>query len=171
MAARKMTDVQLSDHLKPLMLRDLRTQCRARGINPGGSAEALRERLMENMQNTGDFEIKPEGSLGQAQPTNSEAACNTNFSNGLNSHNNNYARSGGQNVGNFLTDRPSSRVLAPPGGGSQIVFGDEPSCYAKVSSTKNPQSNLCVAVRYLRCSGGPQPTILLHSKVWSLWVL
>jgi hypothetical protein len=38
---------------------------------------------------------------------------------------NNYGRPGGQqNVGNFLTDKPSSRVLAPPGGGSQIVFGD-----------------------------------------------
>jgi SPIRAL1-like protein len=36
---------------------------------------------------------------------------------------NNYARPGGQNVGNFLTDRTSSRVLAPPGGGSQITFG------------------------------------------------
>jgi hypothetical protein len=36
---------------------------------------------------------------------------------------NNYARPAGQNVGNFLTDRPSSRVLAPPGGGSQITFG------------------------------------------------
>lgn len=28
-----------------------------------------------------------------------------------------------QNVGNFITDRPSSRVLAPPGGSSQIIFG------------------------------------------------
>ena len=37
---------------------------------------------------------------------------------------NNYSRPGGQqNVGNFLTDRPSSRVLAPPGGKSQITFG------------------------------------------------
>ncbi len=37
---------------------------------------------------------------------------------------NNYSRPGGQqNVGNFLTDRPSSRVLAPPGGKSQISFG------------------------------------------------
>ena len=24
---------------------------------------------------------------------------------------------------NFMTDKPSSRVLAPPGGGSSIVFG------------------------------------------------
>jgi hypothetical protein len=37
---------------------------------------------------------------------------------------NNYARPGGQNVGNILSDRPSSRVLAAPGGKSQIVFGD-----------------------------------------------
>ena len=27
-------------------------------------------------------------------------------------------------MGNFLTDRPSSRVLAAPGGVSQIVFGN-----------------------------------------------
>lgn len=39
------------------------------------------------------------------------------------SHNNNYHRSEGQNVGNFLTDRTSSRVLAPPGGRSNITFG------------------------------------------------
>lgn len=36
---------------------------------------------------------------------------------------NNYARPEGQNVGNFLSERPSSRVLAPPGGGSQVSFG------------------------------------------------
>ena len=36
---------------------------------------------------------------------------------------NNYSRPSGQNVGNFLTDRNSSRVLAPPGGASQISFG------------------------------------------------
>ena len=28
---------------------------------------------------------------------------------------NNYSRPSGQNVGNFITDKPSSRVLAPPG--------------------------------------------------------
>lgn len=31
---------------------------------------------------------------------------------------NNYARPDSQNVGNFLTDRNTSRVLKPPGGGS-----------------------------------------------------
>jgi len=36
---------------------------------------------------------------------------------------NNYARAEGQNLGNFMTDRNSSRVLAPPGGASSIRFG------------------------------------------------
>lgn len=37
---------------------------------------------------------------------------------------NNYVRpSGSQNVGNMITGRNSSRVLAPPGGGSSIMFG------------------------------------------------
>ena len=38
-------------------------------------------------------------------------------------NNNNYHRSEGQNVGNFMTDRNSSRVMAPPGGASTIQFG------------------------------------------------
>ena len=36
---------------------------------------------------------------------------------------NNYGRSSGQNVGNFLTERKTSRVLREPGGGSSFVFG------------------------------------------------
>jgi hypothetical protein len=38
---------------------------------------------------------------------------------------NNYSRPEGQNVGNFLSDRPTSRVLAAPGGASSIVFGTD----------------------------------------------
>ena len=36
---------------------------------------------------------------------------------------NSYASGANQNAGNVLTDRPTSRVLAPPGGRSQISFG------------------------------------------------
>jgi SPIRAL1-like protein len=39
-----------------------------------------------------------------------------------NNNNNNYVRSNSQNVGNFLTGRNSSRVLAPPGGASSGIF-------------------------------------------------
>ena len=37
---------------------------------------------------------------------------------------NNFSRPEGQNVGNFLGDRPSSRVLAAPGGKSNFSFGN-----------------------------------------------
>lgn len=39
---------------------------------------------------------------------------------------NNYIRADGQNTGNFLTDRPSTKVHAAPGGGSSLgyLFGD-----------------------------------------------
>ncbi|KAG8097450.1 hypothetical protein GUJ93_ZPchr0013g37415 [Zizania palustris] len=36
--------------------------------------------------------------------------------------NNNYHRSDGQNTGNFLTDRPSTKVHAAPGGGSSLGY-------------------------------------------------
>ena len=36
---------------------------------------------------------------------------------------NRYANGANQNCGNVLTDRPSTRVVAPPGGISQITFG------------------------------------------------
>ena len=47
--------LQVHDYLRPLMLKDLRTQCRARGINPGGSREALAERVGEHMLATQDL--------------------------------------------------------------------------------------------------------------------
>lgn len=47
--------LQVADYLRPLMLKDLRVQCRARGINPGGSRDALAERVGEHMQQTQDL--------------------------------------------------------------------------------------------------------------------
>jgi len=35
-----------------------------------------------------------------------------------------YANGADQNCGNFITDRPSTRLHEPPGGRSQIAFGD-----------------------------------------------
>ncbi|CAK9162998.1 unnamed protein product [Ilex paraguariensis] len=35
---------------------------------------------------------------------------------------NNYVRADGQNTGNFLTDRPSTKVHAAPGGGSSLGY-------------------------------------------------
>ncbi|CAL4923191.1 unnamed protein product [Urochloa decumbens] len=41
---------------------------------------------------------------------------------GVTSQTNNYHRADGQNTGNFLTDRPSTKVHAAPGGGSQLDY-------------------------------------------------
>ena len=46
------TLTQVSDDLKPLMLQDLRIQCRARRISPAGSRQTLLERLAEHMMAT-----------------------------------------------------------------------------------------------------------------------
>lgn len=50
-----MSATELGDVLKPLLLKDLRTNCRARNINPGGSRESLCQRLKENMLDTQDL--------------------------------------------------------------------------------------------------------------------
>ena len=50
-----MNPQQLNDLLRPMTLRELRVQCRARGVNPGGGHEALTERLRENMLTTGNL--------------------------------------------------------------------------------------------------------------------
>ncbi|XP_010541163.1 PREDICTED: protein SPIRAL1-like 5 [Tarenaya hassleriana] len=41
--------------------------------------------------------------------------------------NNNYHRAHGQNSGNFVTDRPTTKVKSVPGGGSSLgyLFGDK----------------------------------------------
>lgn len=50
-----MNPVEVDDLLKPVLLKDLRIQCRARGLNPGGSRETLVERVKEHMLETGDM--------------------------------------------------------------------------------------------------------------------
>ncbi|GAX82859.1 hypothetical protein CEUSTIGMA_g10285.t1 [Chlamydomonas eustigma] len=115
-----MTD--LDQMIRPLMLQDLRTQLRARGVNPAGGAPELRERLKQNMTETGNFNLNMSATGSPAQGPVQAGAPTADMNSRLA---NNYNRPGGQqNVGNFLTDKPSSRVLASPGGGSQIVFGD-----------------------------------------------
>jgi len=50
-----------------------------------------------------------------------------------------YASGSNQNAGNVITDRPSTRVHAPPGGRSQIHFGDDESAAAGVQA-KTPSA-------------------------------
>eukprot|EP00200_Dunaliella_tertiolecta_P001851 CAMPEP_0202349042 /NCGR_PEP_ID=MMETSP1126-20121109/6700_1 /ASSEMBLY_ACC=CAM_ASM_000457 /TAXON_ID=3047 /ORGANISM="Dunaliella tertiolecta, Strain CCMP1320" /LENGTH=195 /DNA_ID=CAMNT_0048940789 /DNA_START=20 /DNA_END=607 /DNA_ORIENTATION=+ len=113
-----LTPADADSVLRPVLLKDLRIQCRARGLTPAGGQEALRERLKEHMLATGDFTLKDEQGKSIV-PEQIKAEVDR--------VSNNYARPDGQNVGNYLTDRNTSRVLAPPGGHSQISFGDEPA--------------------------------------------
>lgn len=51
----RVNEAQVKELLAPLLLKDLRIQCRARGLNPGGSRPALVERVHEHMLATGDL--------------------------------------------------------------------------------------------------------------------
>ncbi len=107
---RKMT----GDDVRGMMLKDLRTFCRRHGLNPAGSREALMERAREAIEG-GACEDVVEDRGASGTVTTREGG----------ERGNNYGRSSGQNVGNFLTERKTSRVLREPGGGSSFVFGGE----------------------------------------------
>lgn len=47
--------IEVNAVLRPLLLKDLRNQCRARGLTPAGSRESLMDRLQEHMLSTGDM--------------------------------------------------------------------------------------------------------------------
>ncbi|XP_018433681.1 protein SPIRAL1 [Raphanus sativus] len=60
--------------------------------------------------------------LATAATTVEPAELNKQIPAGIKTPVNNYARSEGQNTGNFLTDRPSTKVHAAPGGGSSLDY-------------------------------------------------
>ncbi|KAG2487643.1 hypothetical protein HYH03_013781 [Edaphochlamys debaryana] len=134
-----MNPTEVDRMLRPLQLKDLRSLARVRGLNPAGGKEQLEDRIKENMLQTGNFSTQipvdgapgatPAGPYGAAPPYGSAGPGNQ-----IGVNNNNYSRPGGQqNVGNFITDRPSSHVMAPPGGHSTIQLGGynepEPNAY------------------------------------------
>lgn len=60
---------------------------------------------------------KPAAAAANSQPTDLKKVPA-----GVNSNINNYHRADGQNTGNFITDRPSTKVHAAPGGGSSLGY-------------------------------------------------
>ena len=89
-----------------MMHQELRELCRAHGLSPAGAKNTLVERVCEAMV-TGQIKVM---------------VANRGVS-GVATVGNNYNREQGQNVGNFLTGRNSSRVLAPPAEGSNFSLG------------------------------------------------
>lgn len=51
-----------------------------------------------------------------------------------------YASGVSQNSGNFLTEKPTTRIHAPPGGASSITFGDDSAVVAPPVSKPQQQS-------------------------------
>jgi len=92
--------------IKNMMHADLRTLCRDHGLSPAGCKNTLVERVVEAMTCGRIRVMVPE-----------RGVC------GAAAVGNNYTRAEGQNTGNFMTGRNSSRVLAPPGGGSSFSLG------------------------------------------------
>ena len=120
-------------------VKDLRVQCRRAGVSPAGGREALQERLQEAVSHGFQVDVARPGTAediqarsqmyaraGAPEPRGIGFGAEVPQGDGFGTNNNNYSRPDSQNVGNFLTDRPSSRVLAPPGGGSQISARPEP---------------------------------------------
>ena len=104
--------------IKAMLHGDLRALCRAHGLSPAGAKETLVERIVQAMH-CGKVRVMVDN----------KGAC------GVSSVGNNYGRAEGQNVGNFMTGRNSSRVLAPPGGGSSFSLANDGSEHAHARNT------------------------------------
>jgi len=104
--------------IKAMTHGDLRVLCREHGLSPAGAKETLVERIVQAMH-CGQMRVMVAN----------KGAC------GVSSVGNNYGRAEGQNVGNFMTGRNSSRVLAPPGGGSSFSLANDGSEHAHARTT------------------------------------
>lgn len=92
--------------IRPMLIAELRQLCREHGLSPAGAKDTLVGRLVEAI------------AQGRAR-----VMVPNRGASGVSNVGNNYGRAEGQNVGNFMTGRNSSRVLAPPGGGSSFSLG------------------------------------------------
>ncbi|XP_038705567.1 protein SPIRAL1-like 2 [Tripterygium wilfordii] len=95
-----------------------------------GSGEAPPKPAAENPQptiNEGQAAVNNGPPSKPAAPPSKPVDVAKQIPAGINStSSNNYMRADGQNAGNFLTDRPSTKVHAAPGGGSSLgyLFGN-----------------------------------------------
>ncbi|GFR46187.1 hypothetical protein Agub_g7716 [Astrephomene gubernaculifera] len=139
-----MTPTEIDRMLRPLPLKDLRILARARGLNPAGGKDQLEDRLKQHMISTGNFSIQlPVEGAEPAVPSGYAVAPQgyQQYTTGVS--NNNYSRPAGQqNVGNFITDRPTSHVMAPPGGRSTVQLGGYPEPVAPVHHQQAPPSQV-----------------------------
>ncbi|KAI3726170.1 hypothetical protein L1987_65967 [Smallanthus sonchifolius] len=95
--------------------------------NPSDDAAATTEPPPDSSEPC-DTNTGTETDEASEKPTESFSVINQNpNSTTHDSTTNNYHRADGQNCGNFITDRPSTKVHAAPGGNSSLgyLFGDD----------------------------------------------
>ncbi|CDY26443.1 BnaC09g42250D [Brassica napus] len=107
---------------------------KARGINSGGGESSLGYLFGSgNFTTTTTTPTTTNGAGGRLTTTTTtntitgdknmtEEEKKKEMSAGVRGSPNNYLRTEGQNCGNFLTDRPSTKVHAAPGGGSSLGY-------------------------------------------------
>ncbi|WVZ50261.1 hypothetical protein U9M48_001534 [Paspalum notatum var. saurae] len=107
-----------------------RTMGRGRGVSYGGGQSSLSYLFGGDEAVAASAPAKPKPEQAAAQPATAAAAAAAGSETKLKgvpagvrgSQTNNYFRAQGQNCGNFLTDRPSTKVHAAPGGGSSLDY-------------------------------------------------
>lgn len=71
--------------------------------------------------------VKPLAERTQAAPASTETApkvdTGAGYTRAIGTSSNHWASGSSQNSGNFITDRPTTRLSGPPGGASRIVLG------------------------------------------------
>ncbi|KAJ1276496.1 hypothetical protein BS78_05G219100 [Paspalum vaginatum] len=101
------------------------TMGRGRGVSYGGGQSSLSYLFGGEAAAAAPAKPKPEQAAPQpatAAGTGSERLMKGVPAGVRGSQTNNYFRAQGQNCGNFLTDRPSTKVHAAPGGGSSLDY-------------------------------------------------
>ena len=100
-----------------------------RGVSAGGGQSSLGYLFGSGETTNNAQAAQNKGQGSNNEPPQKPAAASPPVDNskqipaGINSNNhNNYLRADGQNCGNFITDRPSTKVHAAPGGGSSLGY-------------------------------------------------
>nr|ABD96926.1 hypothetical protein [Tarenaya spinosa] len=88
-----------------------------RGVSAGGGQSSL-----GYLFGSGEAPSQPPPAATAAAASVNSEAKEKQIPAGVRGSPNNYVRSEGQNCGNFLTDRPSTKVHAAPGGGSSLGY-------------------------------------------------
>ncbi|CAN6312338.1 unnamed protein product, partial [Urochloa humidicola] len=110
----------------PLPLVSLSTIKMSRGGSAGGGQSQLNYLFGGGDPPAPKPAAAPAAPAASAPPTEKPAPAKPDVTKqipaGVTSQTNNYHRADGQNTGNFLTDRPSTKVHAAPGGGSSLDY-------------------------------------------------